>query len=341
MSLADFSSSCLRPRPRLFRSQRGLDVQQPPRDASTTRDPFAHRVARHHVSEQNSSIGETLETVGVLTQIQQDGLRRIHDGMGGRGGHLKRSWRDGRWRKTDLLDAPDSGEHRDHNARDDAGTQVPEGADAHAQTHLRDQRPARDGTCAEVGRGPPRSSGAVEHTSRPQHRHRDVQRPREGARHPALGPRPPRRDQRRVARRGQRFERRHGRRDRGGLSPTCRCSASGIAASPPATTSPSRTPPAATCCCSTPTWRSRRAALADLVAAMDARPRVGVASVRQRATDGTLLASIRRFPTPARGFGEALGAGGVAWLARFQELDTDFAALRARSGPRTGSWAPS
>ena len=64
--------------------------------------------------------------------------------------------------------------------------------------------------------------------------------------------------------------------------------------------------------------------LADLVAAMDARPRVGVASVRQRATDGTLLASIRRFPTPARGFGEALGAGGVAWLARFQELDTDF-----------------
>ena len=65
--------------------------------------------------------------------------------------------------------------------------------------------------------------------------------------------------------------------------------------------------------------------LADLVSALDERPRVGVASVRQRASDGTLLASIRRFPTPARGFGEALGTGGVAWLARFQELDTDFA----------------
>jgi N-acetylglucosaminyl-diphospho-decaprenol L-rhamnosyltransferase len=63
---------------------------------------------------------------------------------------------------------------------------------------------------------------------------------------------------------------------------------------------------------------------AELVAALDARPEVGVASVLQRATDGTLLASIRRFPTPARGFGEALGAGSVPWLARFQELDTDF-----------------
>ncbi len=63
---------------------------------------------------------------------------------------------------------------------------------------------------------------------------------------------------------------------------------------------------------------------AELVAALDARPGVGAASVLQRATDGTLLASIRRFPTPARGFGEALGAGSVPWLARFQELDTDF-----------------
>ena len=68
----------------------------------------------------------------------------------------------------------------------------------------------------------------------------------------------------------------------------------------------------------------RDGTLADLVAAMDARPEVGLASVRQYATDGTLLASIRRFPTPARGFGEALGAGGIGALARFQELDTDF-----------------
>ena len=46
------------------------------------------------------------------------------------------------------------------------------------------------------------------------------------------------------------------------------------------------------------------------MAALDARPEVGVASVSQRATDGELLASIRRFPTPARDFGEAIGAAG-------------------------------
>ena len=60
--------------------------------------------------------------------------------------------------------------------------------------------------------------------------------------------------------------------------------------------------------------------LAELVAALDARPEVGIASVLQRATDGELLASIRRFPTPARNFGEAIG------LARLGELDNDFAA---------------
>lgn len=67
-----------------------------------------------------------------------------------------------------------------------------------------------------------------------------------------------------------------------------------------------------------------RGTFAELVAAMDARPDVGVASVLQQASDGTLLASIRRFPTPARGFGEALGAASVPWLAHLQELDTGF-----------------
>lgn len=67
-----------------------------------------------------------------------------------------------------------------------------------------------------------------------------------------------------------------------------------------------------------------RGTFAELVGALDSRPEVGIASVLQRATDGTLLASIRRFPTPARGFGEALGSGRVPALARLQELDTDF-----------------
>jgi N-acetylglucosaminyl-diphospho-decaprenol L-rhamnosyltransferase len=64
--------------------------------------------------------------------------------------------------------------------------------------------------------------------------------------------------------------------------------------------------------------------LADLVAALDDRPEVGLASVVQQATDGQILASIRRFPTPARNLGEALGAARLPFLRRLRELDTCF-----------------
>jgi N-acetylglucosaminyl-diphospho-decaprenol L-rhamnosyltransferase len=67
-----------------------------------------------------------------------------------------------------------------------------------------------------------------------------------------------------------------------------------------------------------------RGTLADLVTALDQRPEVGVASVLQQSTEGRLLPSIRRFPTPARGLGEALGVGRVPLLNRLQELDTAF-----------------
>jgi GT2 family glycosyltransferase/peptidoglycan/xylan/chitin deacetylase (PgdA/CDA1 family) len=46
--------------------------------------------------------------------------------------------------------------------------------------------------------------------------------------------------------------------------------------------------------------------LAELVAAMDARPRTGIASVIQTDPDGSLQASIRRFPSALRSLGEAL-----------------------------------
>jgi GT2 family glycosyltransferase/peptidoglycan/xylan/chitin deacetylase (PgdA/CDA1 family) len=46
--------------------------------------------------------------------------------------------------------------------------------------------------------------------------------------------------------------------------------------------------------------------LAELVAAMDARPSCGLASVPQTDADGELQASLRRFPSPARALGEAL-----------------------------------
>jgi GT2 family glycosyltransferase len=54
-----------------------------------------------------------------------------------------------------------------------------------------------------------------------------------------------------------------------------------------------------------------------LVRALDERPDVGAAGVRQLAPDGTLLTSIRRFPSLSRKLGEALGlrnAISLPWL---------------------------
>ena len=46
----------------------------------------------------------------------------------------------------------------------------------------------------------------------------------------------------------------------------------------------------------------------ELVAAMDARPDVGLAGVKQVTGDGELFPTIRRFPERAAGAGEALGS---------------------------------
>ena len=62
--------------------------------------------------------------------------------------------------------------------------------------------------------------------------------------------------------------------------------------------------------------------LASLVAAMDARPEVGVASVVQCTSDGDLQHSIRRFPSVIRDVGEALFAARWRILTTFQELET-------------------
>jgi GT2 family glycosyltransferase len=53
---------------------------------------------------------------------------------------------------------------------------------------------------------------------------------------------------------------------------------------------------------------------AELVAAMDARPGVGLAGVRQQAADGTLWPTIRYFPSVTRAVFEALGS--ERWPAR-------------------------
>ena len=47
---------------------------------------------------------------------------------------------------------------------------------------------------------------------------------------------------------------------------------------------------------------------ADLVAALDERPQVGLAGVRQLTGDGELFPTIRRFPNALRALGEALGS---------------------------------
>ena len=75
---------------------------------------------------------------------------------------------------------------------------------------------------------------------------------------------------------------------------------------------------------------------ADFIAAMDARPTVGLAGVRQFTGDGALYPTVRYFPTISRAFGEALASerwpGHPQWagerelnLARYdQELECDW-----------------
>ncbi len=59
--------------------------------------------------------------------------------------------------------------------------------------------------------------------------------------------------------------------------------------------------------------------LAELVATMDARPEIGLASVIQTDVDGRQQASIRRFPSASRSFGEALFSAGWPFSGGLQE----------------------
>ena len=66
----------------------------------------------------------------------------------------------------------------------------------------------------------------------------------------------------------------------------------------------------------------RGGTLAELVAAMDERPDVGLASVVQRGPGGELQPSIRRFPSPGRSLGEALFAARWPRHTALHELET-------------------
>jgi N-acetylglucosaminyl-diphospho-decaprenol L-rhamnosyltransferase len=61
-----------------------------------------------------------------------------------------------------------------------------------------------------------------------------------------------------------------------------------------------------------------RGRLADLVAVLDERPDIGMASVKQVTPDGAVYPTIRRFPNALRAFGEAIGCErfpGLRWLS--------------------------
>lgn len=72
----------------------------------------------------------------------------------------------------------------------------------------------------------------------------------------------------------------------------------------------------------------------DLVAALDARPRLGVAGVRQLTLDGELYPTMRRFPNALRAFGEAIGSERLpvrtSWLGErvldLERYEEEFAA---------------
>jgi GT2 family glycosyltransferase len=62
-----------------------------------------------------------------------------------------------------------------------------------------------------------------------------------------------------------------------------------------------------------PDTEIRSGSFVDLVARMDASPEVGLAGCRQVGSDGTLQATMRRFPTPTRLLMEALGSEKWPW----------------------------
>ena len=75
--------------------------------------------------------------------------------------------------------------------------------------------------------------------------------------------------------------------------------------------------------------------LQDLVAALDARPSVGAASVIQRGPGGAVQPTMRRFPSPTRQFGEAVCAGRLPGLHRLQEPETR---LRRYESESSADW---
>ncbi|HEX4752864.1 MAG TPA: glycosyltransferase family 2 protein [Solirubrobacterales bacterium] len=67
----------------------------------------------------------------------------------------------------------------------------------------------------------------------------------------------------------------------------------------------------------------RSGTFAELLATLDQRREVGIASVVQRGADGALQHSMRRFPSPARDLGESLFASRWPAFRSLQEVEVD------------------
>lgn len=65
-----------------------------------------------------------------------------------------------------------------------------------------------------------------------------------------------------------------------------------------------------------PDTELRQGRLAELIAVLDERPDIGLASVRQVTPDGAVYPTIRRFPDALRAFGEAIGCERIPGLRR-------------------------
>jgi GT2 family glycosyltransferase len=77
----------------------------------------------------------------------------------------------------------------------------------------------------------------------------------------------------------------------------------------------------------------RAGTLGDLVAALDSRPDVGIASVVQLDGRGDLQFSMRRFPSPLRDLGESLFAARWPLLRMVQELEVRSERYRREASP--------
>ncbi len=77
----------------------------------------------------------------------------------------------------------------------------------------------------------------------------------------------------------------------------------------------------------------RDGTFADLIAALDDRPEVGIASVVQRGSDGELQYSMRRFPSAGRDLGESLAAARWPLMRTLQELDVRVERYRTEASP--------